>query len=184
MSWPKTSTRPSSRVSSPQMRRMSVDLPEPLAPRTPWMSPRSRRIDTCEIAVTGVFFRPTTNRLLTSSIRRAGGPSGRLGAGWTCRSEPAAGVAVDGWSGRPAEPFFSCGSRMVVTGGSRKVRGGGWSGTTKAASSASRSVVGWASRLLVPAGPAVGRGRASKKPGARSGPRLWFVRKAVLPPAV
>ena len=72
MSWPKTSTRPSSRVSSPQMSRMSVDLPEPLAPRIPWMSPRSRRSDTCEIAVTGFFFRPTTNRLLTSSMRRAG----------------------------------------------------------------------------------------------------------------
>ncbi len=79
MSWPKTSTRPSSRVRSPQIRRMSVDLPEPLAPRTPWMSPRSRRIDTCEIAVTGFFFRPTTNRLLTSSMRRAGGPAGRTG---------------------------------------------------------------------------------------------------------
>ena len=77
MSCPKTSTRPSSRVSSPQMRRMSVDLPEPLAPNTPWMSPRSRRSDTSEIARTGFFFRPTTNRLVTPSIRRAGTADGR-----------------------------------------------------------------------------------------------------------
>ena len=39
MSRPNTSTRPSSRVSNPEMRRMRVDLPEPLAPRTPWIVP-------------------------------------------------------------------------------------------------------------------------------------------------
>ena len=72
MSWPKTSTRPLSRVSSPLIRRMRVDLPEPFAPRIPWMSPRSRRIDTSTIASTGLRLRPTTNDLLTPSMRRAG----------------------------------------------------------------------------------------------------------------
>ena len=89
MSWPKTSTRPSSRVSSPQMSRMSVDLPEPLAPRIPWMSPRSRRIDTCEIAVTGFFFRPTTNRLVTSSMRRAGTAASRAASARSRSAAPA-----------------------------------------------------------------------------------------------
>ena len=142
MSWPKTSTRPSSRVSSPQMRRMSVDLPEPLAPRTPWMSPRSRRIDTCEIAVTGVFLRPTTNRLLTSSIRRAGGPSGRLGAGWTAgRHRPPASPSTAGPVDQRSRSSV-VGRGWWSLGAPGKVRGGGWSGTTKAASSASRSVSG------------------------------------------
>src|SRR5215207_1432868 len=72
MSWPNTSTRPESSVRSPLMRRMRVDLPEPLAPRIPWMSPRSRRNDTSVIAATGLRLRPTTNDLLTPSIRRAG----------------------------------------------------------------------------------------------------------------
>ena len=53
------------------MSRIRVDLPEPLAPRIPWMSPRSRRIDTSEIAATGFFFRPTTNALLTPSMTGA-----------------------------------------------------------------------------------------------------------------
>ena len=72
MSWPKTSTRPLSSVSSPLMRRMRVDLPEPFAPRIPWMSPRSRRIDRFEIAATGLRLRPTTNDLLTPSRSSAG----------------------------------------------------------------------------------------------------------------
>ena len=46
MSWPNTSTRPSSSVSRPDTSRMSVDLPEPLAPRIPSVPPRSRRSET------------------------------------------------------------------------------------------------------------------------------------------
>ena len=57
------------------MRRMSVDLPDPLAPRIPWMSPRSRRIETFVMAATGFLARPTTNRLLTPSMRSAGTPA-------------------------------------------------------------------------------------------------------------
>ena len=83
---------------------MSVDLPEPLAPRTPWMSPRSRRIDTWEIAVTDFFFRPTMNCLLTSSIRRAGWAVSR-------REGPASIGAGD----CPVDPFFSSGLRRAVT---------------------------------------------------------------------
>ena len=54
------------------MRRMSVDLPDPFAPSTPWISPRSRRIDTSTTASTGILRRPTTNDLLTWSTSRAG----------------------------------------------------------------------------------------------------------------
>ncbi len=107
---------------------MSVDLPEPLAPRIPWMSPRSRRSDTCEIAVTGFFFRPTTNRLLTSSMRRAGGPSAdrsRLD-----RSGPAA----SGRSGWPDRAVLQFRVRVVVTGRLQVVAWRRWvPGTTKAA---------------------------------------------------
>ena len=71
-SWPKTSTRPASIVNRPAMRRMSVDLPDPFAPSTPWISPRSRRIDTSTTASTGTLRRPTTNDLLTWSTSRAG----------------------------------------------------------------------------------------------------------------
>ena len=55
--------------------------------------------------MTGGFFRPTTNRLLTSSMRRAG-TRGRVG---TASSEP---IGSAGW---PIDPFFSSGLRMVVT---------------------------------------------------------------------
>src|SRR4029079_17015704 len=97
--------------------RMSVDLPEPLAPRIPWMSPRSRRIDTWEIAVTGGFFRLTTNRLVTSSMRRAGTTE----VAGSVRSEP---IGSTGW---PTDPFFSSGLKRVVTWDSRIwcCRGGG-----------------------------------------------------------
>ena len=76
---------------------MSVDLPEPFDPRIPCTSPRSRRIDTSEIATTGFFFRPTTNRLLTPSMTRAGTP------------------VRGSSSGRAVEPFFSSGLRVAVT---------------------------------------------------------------------
>ena len=72
MSWPKTSTRPSSRVSKPEMRRMRVLLPEPFAPRIPWIAPRSRRSETSSIARTGGLRRSTVKRLVTCSTRRAG----------------------------------------------------------------------------------------------------------------
>ena len=52
-SWPNTSTRPSSSVSRPETSLISVDLPEPLAPRIPIVPPRSRRSETSAIATTG-----------------------------------------------------------------------------------------------------------------------------------
>src|SRR5258705_434942 len=54
------------------MSRMSVDLPDPLAPSTPWIPPRSTRIDTSLIATTGVLDRPTAKDLLTRSTSSAG----------------------------------------------------------------------------------------------------------------
>ena len=156
MSWPKTSTRPSSRVSSPQMSRMSVDLPEPLAPRIPWMSPRSRRIDTCEIAVTGGFFRPTTNRLLTSSMRRAGGPpvGGRPGRPGR-RGDPGAAGPSDRSS------VVGSGWWSLETPGLRG-RGGGPEMTKSRGSDPTVASVGLAALVSRPAG---GAGKGIKKAG-------------------
>ena len=58
------------------MRRMSVDLPEPLAPRIPWMSPRSRRIETFEIAVTG-FLLPADDEPLADALDEERGNAAR-----------------------------------------------------------------------------------------------------------
>ncbi len=52
------------------------------------MSPRSSRMETPLIAMTGLRFRPTTNRLVTLSISSAGGPSDRLR--WTVASSVSA----------------------------------------------------------------------------------------------
>ena len=54
------------------MRRMRVDLPEPLAPRIPWMSPRSRRIDTSVIAATGLRFAADDERLADAVDEQGG----------------------------------------------------------------------------------------------------------------
>ena len=118
MSWPKTSTRPLSRVSSPQMRRMSVDLPEPLAPRIPWMSPRSRRIDTSEIAATGLRLRPTTNGLLTSSMSSAGTADVAVDAAGDGHRRSSSSVGWSGW-------------RSLVTPGLRWVAVGSGHGTSR-----------------------------------------------------
>jgi hypothetical protein len=97
------------------MRRMSVDLPEPFAPRIPWMSPRSRRSDTSEIATTGLRLRPTTNRFVTPSISRAAVAD---------RAEPTScsGTAeASTLCGVIGAPFFSSGVRVGLTGDSRVV---------------------------------------------------------------
>ena len=149
------------------MSRMSVDLPEPLAPRIPWMSPRSRRIDTCEIAVTGVLL-PADDEPLADVLDEEGGRAvGRTVVGWT-------GSTARPGVGRSVESLFSCGFRVAVTWSApgAAVRGvGGWSGNAKEPRAPTDVSRRWASRLLV-SGPAGGQGRASKKPGARSGPRL------------
>ena len=101
----------SKRVGRPieQMSRMRVDLPEPLAPRIPWISPRSRRIDTSSTALTGLCRRPRVNRFVTWSTSSAG---------------TAAGVSIDGRSGSidgraddttTGRRLFSCGVVVVVT---------------------------------------------------------------------
>ncbi len=60
---------------------MRVDLPEPLAPRIPWIAPRSRRSETSSIATTGGLRRSTVKRLVTCSTRSAGGPTGAGASG-------------------------------------------------------------------------------------------------------
>ena len=162
MSWPKTSTRPSSRVSRPQMSRMSVDLPEPLAPRIPWMSPRSRRIDTFgDRRRPACFFRPTMNRLVTSSMRRAGTAVGSpASVGSDRRQRRLAGRSVLQFGGQEWRSRWAPGSGAVGGVGER--------GKPRA------PIRRWSSGG--PRGSGVRdrrwRGRASKKPGARSGPRL------------
>src|SRR5688572_9428683 len=120
MSWPNTSTRPVSRVRSPLMRRMRVDLPEPLAPRIPWMSPRSRRSDTSVIAATGLRFRPTTNDLLTPSMSRAGTADVTVEDAGT-----ATGVVVFSWLVRVAVTSWLLGSWRggVASGGKDRAAG-------------------------------------------------------------
>ncbi len=168
MSWPKTSTRPLSRVSSPLMRRMSVDLPEPLAPRIPWMSPRSRRSDTSEIATTGLFFRPTTNRLLTSSMRRAGTADVTVdAAGDGHRGRPLQLVGQGGghWCSRVCE-WWRLGPRHGTSRGPRP------------------TVVGWPRGSWCPVLVARwGREGHQKSRGPDLAHGSGSVRKAVLPPA-
>src|SRR5688500_3082073 len=101
------------------MRRMRVDLPEPLAPRTPWMSPRSRRNDTSLIAATGLRLRPTTNDLLTPSMSRAGTADVTAEDAGT-----ATGVVVFSWLVKVAVTWWLLGSRRV---------GGGFRGKKRAA---------------------------------------------------
>ena len=161
MSWPKTSTRPLSRVSSPLMRRMSVDLPEPLAPRIPWMSPRSRRRSTSVIAATGLRL-PADDEGLADALdeqrrdRRVGGRT-RLRDGHRSRLQLFDEGGHDGFSG--------------VT-----VVGGGVPDMERAAGLApTRSSGGLAARGCPWC-------RGIKKAGALVAHGSWFAVPAVLPP--
>ena len=154
------------------MSRMSVDLPEPLAPRIPWMSPRSRRIDTSVIAATGLLL-ATDDEALADVLDEEGGDAPR-GAG---RPRPA----------RPAgrRPFFSSCGQGGGHGGLQVgcAVGGGSVGKRKSRGPRSDAVVGWASRLVVLlALPGQEGHQKSRGPDLAHG--SWFVRSAVLPPAV
>src|SRR5687768_11711077 len=134
------------------MRRMRVDLPEPLAPRTPWMSPRSRRNDTSLIAATGLRLRPTTNDLLTPSMSRAGTADVTAEDAGT-----ATGVVVFSWLVRVAVTSWLLGSWRVGVVPGEKIEPRA-SSDALSGGLAARGVRSW----VLPGS----RGRASKKPGA------------------
>src|SRR6185369_8139129 len=125
----------------------------------PCTSPRSRRIDTSVIASTGLRARPTTNDLLTLSMRSAG-------AAVTPAAE-ATGIEV--------VVVFSCSVRVAVTGGLLVV----WAGKEEPRASSDNFVGGPRG-----SGSQSCHGRRHQK---SRGPDLahgsWLFRSAVLPPA-
>ena len=130
-----------------------------------------------EIAVTGARFRPTTNRLLTSSMRSASTP-----VDGDRRSNA-------GGSPAPGEPFFNSGLRMAVTvvapGGAVRVADGD-EPLQRTKPRVRLDVLdvggprGWCCRSV--AQRAVSGNKIAVGPDLAHG--SWFVRKAVLPPAV
>ena len=169
MSWPNTSTRPSSSVRRPHIRRMSVDLPEPLAPRIPTILPRSRRIETFEIAVTGFFLRPTMNRFVTPSTRRAGVAVPFAVDGSNDAGRQGSRVTIGRAVARDQRCFFGCLVVVVVTVMAPSCSVRRWAETARAAGpmTTSRRVgsrLWWMSCLSLPAGHQKSRGP--------SGPRL------------
>ncbi len=174
MSWPKTSTRPSSRVRSPQIRRMSVDLPGAVGAEDP--------VDVAALEAHR-HVRDRGHRLLVPSddepladvLDEEGGRTGRSDGQRPRRErrEPAGSSARSSVVGPRWRSLETPGSG--ASGGVRKRR--------KPRVPIRRCSSGGPRGSGVPGCPEWA-GWASKKPGARSGPRLWFVRKAVLPPAV
>ncbi len=143
---------------------MRVDLPDPLAPRIPWMSPRSRRIDTFAMAVTGFLALPTTNDLLTPSMSRAGTPDETAHAVWRT-----AGASV-------------CSCSMVVV---AVTVDSGWREVDmeRAADLIRRFVGGPRGSVVSSAICRWGREGHQKSRGPDLAHGSWRLRKAVLPPA-